>query len=145
MILATACYRSRRSTRHNLGASRSSKSCLSKTSSRALVFSAVRASIDAARTRRAGAPDDWAEDVASRLGDERRAALRPVINATGVVLHTNLGRAPLPAAAIDAMVAVATRLLQPRVRSVDRQPRAAAPTTAAPGSDTSPARRTHWW
>jgi L-seryl-tRNA(Ser) seleniumtransferase len=32
------------------------------------------------------------------------ASLRPVINATGVVVHTNLGRAPLSQAAIDAMV-----------------------------------------
>lgn len=33
----------------------------------------------------------------------RTRAMRPVINATGVVLHTNLGRAPLSAAAIDAV------------------------------------------
>jgi L-seryl-tRNA(Ser) seleniumtransferase len=33
------------------------------------------------------------------------ASLRPVINATGVVVHTNLGRAPLSQAAIDAVVA----------------------------------------
>lgn len=32
---------------------------------------------------------------------------RPVLNATGVLLHTNLGRAPLPPAAIDAAVAAA--------------------------------------
>ena len=32
------------------------------------------------------------------------ASLRPVINATGVVVHTNLGRAPLSAAALDAVV-----------------------------------------
>jgi L-seryl-tRNA(Ser) seleniumtransferase len=35
-------------------------------------------------------------------------SLRPVINATGVVVHTNLGRAPLAAAARDAVLAAAT-------------------------------------
>jgi len=40
--------------------------------------------------------------------DRRRGlALRPVINATGVVLHTNLGRAPLSQDAIDAVATVA--------------------------------------
>jgi L-seryl-tRNA(Ser) seleniumtransferase len=33
-------------------------------------------------------------------------SLRPVINATGVIIHTNLGRAPLSSAAIEAMAAV---------------------------------------
>ncbi|ORU96922.1 L-selenocysteinyl-tRNA(Sec) synthase [Mycobacterium bohemicum] len=35
------------------------------------------------------------------------SSLRPVINATGVVVHTNLGRAPLSRAAVDAVVAAA--------------------------------------
>ncbi|MEX0426958.1 L-seryl-tRNA(Sec) selenium transferase [Nocardioides sp. DS6] len=35
------------------------------------------------------------------------ASLRPVVNATGVVVHTNLGRAPLSAAAIDAVARAA--------------------------------------
>jgi len=35
------------------------------------------------------------------------AALTPVINATGVLVHTNLGRAPLSAAAVDAIAAAA--------------------------------------
>jgi L-seryl-tRNA(Ser) seleniumtransferase len=43
---------------------------------------------------------------AAALLDSRAAStLRHVINATGVILHTNLGRAPLGAAALDAMAA----------------------------------------
>lgn len=38
---------------------------------------------------------------------EYPSSLRPVINATGVLLHTNLGRAPLSAAARDAVLAAA--------------------------------------
>ncbi|HZY87612.1 MAG TPA: L-seryl-tRNA(Sec) selenium transferase, partial [Gemmataceae bacterium] len=40
--------------------------------------------------------------VAERLGRESRPKLRAVINATGIVLHTNLGRAPLAAEAARA-------------------------------------------
>ena len=39
----------------------------------------------------------------------RRPALRPVINATGVVLHTNLGRAPLAPGAAEAAARIAAR------------------------------------
>ncbi len=39
--------------------------------------------------------DDAVEDAASRAEAFRRTLLTPVINATGVLLHTNLGRAPL--------------------------------------------------
>jgi len=35
----------------------------------------------------------------------RASSLQPVVNATGVVVHTNLGRAPLSGAAVDAVVA----------------------------------------
>ncbi|MQA75155.1 MAG: L-seryl-tRNA(Sec) selenium transferase [Solirubrobacterales bacterium] len=44
--------------------------------------------------------------AAARIKRLRAPSLRGVINATGVVLHTNLGRAPLPAEAVEA-VAVA--------------------------------------
>jgi L-seryl-tRNA(Ser) seleniumtransferase len=80
---------------------------LLSTSPRAIVLSAVRASLEAARTRRAGPPEDWGEDIAARVGAERRPDLRPVLNATGVVLHTNLGRAPLAQAAIEAVIQAA--------------------------------------
>src|SRR5262245_7219677 len=43
-----------------------------------------------------------AERVAAHLRDTARPKLRPVINATGIVLHTNLGRAPIAEAAARA-------------------------------------------
>ena len=47
--------------------------------------------------------DDLAREVEKALHLDRIPSLRPVINATGVVLHTNLGRAPLAPAARAAM------------------------------------------
>lgn len=43
------------------------------------------------------------EEIARRLADHSTHSLQPVINATGVIIHTNLGRAPLPEAAIAAL------------------------------------------
>jgi L-seryl-tRNA(Ser) seleniumtransferase len=45
--------------------------------------------------------------VTLALTSERKGTLRPVINATGVILHTNLGRAPLAAAALSRLGDVA--------------------------------------
>src|SRR6185295_20019150 len=45
--------------------------------------------------------------AASRLRAAFRPSLKPVINATGVIIHTNLGRAPLAAAAIDRVAGIA--------------------------------------
>jgi L-seryl-tRNA(Ser) seleniumtransferase len=48
------------------------------------------------------------EDLAAiRLRDAFRPSLQPVINATGVIIHTNLGRAPLAESAIDRVAEVA--------------------------------------
>ncbi len=46
---------------------------------------------------------DWGEKVAMRLTSLLRPSLCPVINATGVIIHTNLGRAPLSRASQEAM------------------------------------------
>jgi len=75
---------------------------------RALVVRAARAAVDEARVNGGTAPaEGW--DAAVRAAVVRLAvpSLAPVINATGVVLHTNLGRAPLAAAAIAAITRVA--------------------------------------
>jgi L-seryl-tRNA(Ser) seleniumtransferase len=69
----------------------------------------VKAVITAAQEQaRAGtiAPEDVAAAARASL-PVRATTLRPLINATGVVVHTNIGRAPLSQAAIDAMTAAA--------------------------------------
>ena len=48
-----------------------------------------------------------AEAIERRLRQSLAYSLRPVINASGVILHTNLGRAPLPRAALERIAEVA--------------------------------------
>jgi L-seryl-tRNA(Ser) seleniumtransferase len=65
---------------------------------RALVAAEIRRALDAVRAEiRAGQPDGTPIETraAQALAELERPSLRRVINATGVVLHTNLGRAPL--------------------------------------------------
>jgi L-seryl-tRNA(Ser) seleniumtransferase len=53
------------------------------------------------------ADDRLAAEAITRVEQRSTGGLRPVINATGVLLHTNLGRSPLSDAAIGAVVAAA--------------------------------------
>ena len=74
---------------------------------RSLVTDAIRATIESVRENPASAPSDtrgWAHVVALEIARRERPSLRPVINATGVVLHTNLGRAPLATVALQAII-----------------------------------------
>ena len=71
---------------------------------------ALRAAIQEGRDRVADGtwprdpaePGPWVEAAAARLAAREIPSLRPVLNATGVVLHTNLGRAPLAPEALEA-------------------------------------------
>jgi L-seryl-tRNA(Ser) seleniumtransferase len=75
----------------------------------ALAIDATRAVIDRAREElQAGAdPGDLAQRLREELADTRRPRLRRVLNATGVVVHTNLGRAPLAREALALVTEVA--------------------------------------
>jgi len=76
---------------------------------RPLLVSAARSALARAREElQAGAePGDLVERVESELAAARGARLRRAINATGVIIHTNLGRAPLAPEALERVNAVA--------------------------------------
>ncbi len=76
--------------------------------SRPLVLAAARAALDGARDRiRAGEnPGDLVEATLAELAAAERPSLRRVLNATGVLIHTNLGRSPLADAALERVVEV---------------------------------------
>jgi L-seryl-tRNA(Ser) seleniumtransferase len=83
---------------------------LMKTRPRERVVAALRKALDVARreTMNGAAAPDAASIVKSAETDLARAdrpGLRRVVNATGIVLHTGLGRAVLPKAAVEALVA----------------------------------------
>ena len=74
-----------------------------------LAVEAARSVIDRARDElRSGVdPGDLVARVREQLAAARQPALQRVLNATGVIVHTNLGRAPLPSGALDRVVEAA--------------------------------------
>ena len=80
--------------------------------SREWIIDLVRQELDQARRRirhgaAASTAAELAEEVCRRVQSLVRVEPRRIINATGVILHTNLGRAPLSRAATDAVVEAA--------------------------------------
>ncbi len=79
---------------------------------RSLVREAARQCLEQWRTQllngvsieTAPALESLASEVLALINQRQQTTLRRVINATGILLHTGLGRAPLPQAAIDAVL-----------------------------------------
>jgi L-seryl-tRNA(Ser) seleniumtransferase len=74
----------------------------------ALVVAAARVVLERARVaiREDRDPGDLVEATLAELAVAARPSLRRVLNASGVLIHTNLGRAPLAQAALDRVVEV---------------------------------------
>ena len=81
---------------------------LARESDDALAVEAARVVLARAREDiQAGAdPGDLGERLQHELAEARSARLRRALNATGVIVHTNLGRAPLAGAALERVVEV---------------------------------------
>jgi L-seryl-tRNA(Ser) seleniumtransferase len=75
---------------------------------RDIVRSAADEVLGRARAFGSGEYDEIVGEVAAKLEGIRRQMLTPVINATGILLHTNLGRAPLAAEALAAVAQIAS-------------------------------------
>ena len=99
---------------------------------RVLVVAAARAALERAREDiQAGYPaGDLVLRTERELAERLRPRLRRVLNATGVIVHTNLGRAPLADAGSTACGRSA-RLLEPRVRPRGRRARHATGAVAS--------------
>ena len=83
---------------------------LTERSPRSLVTEAVRAVVDRARHDPVAVPadnDGWFDMIREELARREQRSLRPVFNVTGVILHTNLGRAPLAREALEAIARTA--------------------------------------
>jgi L-seryl-tRNA(Ser) seleniumtransferase len=83
---------------------------LTERAPRSLVTDAVRAVVDRARHDPVNVPannDGWYHMIREEVARREQRSLRPVFNVTGVVLHTNLGRAPLARQALETIASTA--------------------------------------
>jgi L-seryl-tRNA(Ser) seleniumtransferase len=86
-----------------------------KCAGHALVRQATRDVLEAVRLRieagedTAFSAESLERDIVRRIESELRFSLQPIINATGVILHTNLGRAPLAQEAAEHLAGTALR------------------------------------
>lgn len=65
--------------------------------------------------------DGIAAQIVAKVDQLLNGGIKRVLNGTGVILNTNLGRAPLPSAVIERLSEVLPRLLQSGDRSCQRQ------------------------
>ena len=92
---------------------RADLTALAETVPRPLVADAVRSVVDDVRERiLSGAAESFDDDglaarVIALVTERMRPSLRPVINATGIIVHTNLGRSVLAPEAVEAAARVA--------------------------------------
>ncbi len=73
---------------------------------RPVVVAVIRKQLDQLRAQPnpATTTESALEQIRTALHDLHRSRIQPVINGTGIIIHTNFGRSPLAPAAIDAMV-----------------------------------------
>jgi L-seryl-tRNA(Ser) seleniumtransferase len=67
------------------------------------VLTTLREKIASGQTTTIPSQNNIINLVTTELGKRTRPSLRPVVNGTGVVIHTNLGRSPLPDEAVEAI------------------------------------------
>jgi L-seryl-tRNA(Ser) seleniumtransferase len=76
---------------------------------RSLVVAAVRRELSALRAeKKTPSFDSIVQRIRDNLVNLHRSRLQPVINGTGIIIHTNFGRAPLAQEAVVAMTSIAS-------------------------------------